>query len=131
MPALSARRWIALLATGAISLAACSTASSKNVNSSPSGTGGTQSTALGKGVTANTIKIGFSYIDLETLAKSGIIKIDNGPYEQVIKASHNFNMLDARGVISVTERQSYILRVRELAKACGEAWLATEGGGAA
>ena len=36
----------------------------------------------------------------------------------------------ARGVISVTERQSYILRVRELAKACGEAWLATEGGGA-
>jgi glycyl-tRNA synthetase alpha chain len=29
----------------------------------------------------------------------------------------------------VTERQSYILRVRELAKACGEAWLATEGGG--
>ena len=40
----------------------------------------------GKGVTANTIKIGFSYIDLETLAKSGIIKIDNGPYEQVIKA---------------------------------------------
>jgi glycyl-tRNA synthetase alpha chain len=41
-----------------------------------------------------------------------------------------FNLLDARGVISVTERQSYILRVRELAKACGEAWLATEGGGA-
>jgi glycyl-tRNA synthetase alpha chain len=40
-----------------------------------------------------------------------------------------FNLLDARGVISVTERQSYILRVRELAKACGEAWLATEGGG--
>jgi glycyl-tRNA synthetase alpha chain len=33
-------------------------------------------------------------------------------------------------VISVTERQSYILRVRDLAKACGEAWLATEGGGA-
>jgi glycyl-tRNA synthetase alpha chain len=32
-------------------------------------------------------------------------------------------------VISVTERQSYILRVRELAKACGEAWLATEAGG--
>ena len=51
-------------------------------------------------------------------------------YEQVIKASHNFNMLDARGVISVTERQSYILRIRELAKACGEAWLQTAGGGA-
>jgi glycyl-tRNA synthetase alpha chain len=52
-------------------------------------------------------------------------------YEQVIKASHNFNLLDARGVISVTERQSYILRIRELAKACGAAWLQTAGGGAA
>jgi glycyl-tRNA synthetase alpha chain len=52
-------------------------------------------------------------------------------YDQCIKASHVFNLLDARGVISVTERQSYILRVRELAKACGEAWLATEGGGGA
>ncbi len=48
-------------------------------------------------------------------------------YDQCIKASHMFNMLDARGVISVTERQSYILRVRELAKACGAAWLQTAG----
>ena len=52
-------------------------------------------------------------------------------YDQCIKASHLFNLLDARGVISVTERQSYILRVRELAKACGAAWLRTEAGGAA
>jgi glycyl-tRNA synthetase alpha chain len=51
-------------------------------------------------------------------------------YDQCIKASHLFNLLDARGVISVTERQSYILRVRALARACGEAWLATAGGGA-
>jgi glycyl-tRNA synthetase alpha chain len=51
-------------------------------------------------------------------------------YEQVIKASHNFNLLDARGAISVTERQSYILRIRELARACGGAWLRTAGGGA-
>jgi glycyl-tRNA synthetase alpha chain len=51
-------------------------------------------------------------------------------YDQCIKASHTFNLLDARGVISVTERQSYILRVRELAKACGAAWLKTAGGGA-
>ena len=51
-------------------------------------------------------------------------------YDQCIKASHVFNLLDARGVIAVTERQSYILRVRELAKACGAAWLATAGGGA-
>ncbi|MGC1579304.1 MAG: glycine--tRNA ligase subunit alpha [Beijerinckiaceae bacterium] len=50
-------------------------------------------------------------------------------YDQCIKASHVFNLLDARGVISVTERQSYILRVRELAKACGAAWLRTDGGG--
>ncbi len=50
-------------------------------------------------------------------------------YDQCIKASHIFNLLDARGVISVTERQSYILRVRTLAKACGEAWLKTEAGG--
>ena len=52
-------------------------------------------------------------------------------YDQCIKASHVFNLLDARGVISVTERQSYILRVRTLAKACGEAFLNTEAGGAA
>ena len=51
-------------------------------------------------------------------------------YDQCIKASHAFNLLDARGVIAVTERQSYILRVRELAKACGAAWRATEAGGA-
>ena len=49
-------------------------------------------------------------------------------YDQCIKASHVFNLLDARGVISVTERQSYILRVRELAKACCAAWLTTDGG---
>ena len=49
-------------------------------------------------------------------------------YDQCIKASHIFNLLDARGVISVTERQSYILRVRDLAKACCAAWLKTKGG---
>ena len=52
-------------------------------------------------------------------------------YDQCIKASHTFNMLDARGVISVTERQAYILRVRELAKGCCEAWSRTAGGGVA
>jgi glycyl-tRNA synthetase alpha chain len=44
-------------------------------------------------------------------------------YDQCIKASHCFNLLDARGVISVTERAAYIARVRALAKACCEAWL--------
>ncbi|MEQ9225700.1 MAG: glycine--tRNA ligase subunit alpha [Parvibaculum sp.] len=52
-------------------------------------------------------------------------------YDQVIKASHNFNLLDARGVISVTERQAYIGRVRALAKRCAEEWLKTPAGGAA
>jgi len=47
-------------------------------------------------------------------------------YEQCIKASHLFNLLDARGVISVTERASYIGRVRALAKGCAEAWVAGE-----
>ena len=46
-------------------------------------------------------------------------------YDQCMKASHLFNLLDARGVISVTERQAYIGRVRELAKACCKAWLAS------
>jgi len=43
-------------------------------------------------------------------------------YEQVMKASHAFNLLDARHAISVTERQRYILRVRTLSKACAEAY---------
>ncbi len=45
-------------------------------------------------------------------------------YDQCIKASHLFNLLDARGVISVTERAAYIGRVRALAKGCCEAWIA-------
>jgi glycyl-tRNA synthetase alpha chain len=47
-------------------------------------------------------------------------------YDQCIKASHLFNLLDARGVISVTERASYIGRVRTLAKGCCEGYLAGE-----
>jgi glycyl-tRNA synthetase alpha chain len=45
-------------------------------------------------------------------------------YDQCLKASHLFNLLDARGVISVTERLAYIGRVRTLAKGCCEAWVA-------
>jgi glycyl-tRNA synthetase alpha chain len=47
-------------------------------------------------------------------------------YDQCIKASHRFNLLDARGVIGVTERASYIGRVRALAKACCEAWVKSQ-----
>jgi glycyl-tRNA synthetase alpha chain len=52
-------------------------------------------------------------------------------YDQCIKASHLFNLLDARGVISVTERQAYIGRVRALAKACADAFVQTEAGASA
>ncbi|MFL2524950.1 MAG: glycine--tRNA ligase subunit alpha [Pelagibacteraceae bacterium] len=44
-------------------------------------------------------------------------------YDQCLKASHLFNLLDARGVISVTERANYINKIRILAKACGELWI--------
>ncbi|MDA9672216.1 glycine--tRNA ligase subunit alpha [Paracoccaceae bacterium] len=50
-------------------------------------------------------------------------------YDQCIKASHIFNILDARGVISVTERQAYIGRVRGLAKKCADAFVLTAAGG--
>ena len=45
-------------------------------------------------------------------------------YEQVLRASHSFNLLDARHAISVTERQRYILRVRTLSRQVAEAWQA-------
>ncbi len=50
-------------------------------------------------------------------------------YDQAIKASHLFNVLDARGVISVTERAATIARIRALAKGCCQAWLASQGHG--
>ena len=50
-------------------------------------------------------------------------------YDQCMKASHLFNLLDARGVISVTERQAYIGRVRALAKGSCEAWVGKAGPG--
>jgi len=88
---------------------------------------------------ANTEKLADHFKDAEAECKALLAFGERGEeqhqmvlpaYDQCIKASHLFNLLDARGVISVTERQSYIFRVRELAKACGEAWLKTEGGGA-
>jgi glycyl-tRNA synthetase alpha chain len=79
------------------------------------------------------------FIDAEKECKALLAAGDKGnrhelalpAYDQCIKASHRFNLLDARGAISVTERQSYILRVRDLAKACGEAWVRTQAGGGA
>ena len=48
-------------------------------------------------------------------------------YDQCLKASHLFNLLDARGAISATERQAYIGRIRALAKDCCAMWLNSQG----
>ena len=58
--------------------------------------------------------------ECEALAAQGLAM---PAYDHCIKASHRFNLLDARGAISVAERASYIARVRALAKRCCETWL--------
>ncbi|CAK0761966.1 Glycine--tRNA ligase alpha subunit (modular protein) [Gammaproteobacteria bacterium] len=64
--------------------------------------------------------------EFDTCERESRQLIDKGlplpAYEQVLKASHTFNLLDARRAISVTERQRFILRVRTLAKAVAEAY---------
>ena len=47
-------------------------------------------------------------------------------YDQCLKASHIFNLLDARGVIGVAERANYIDRIRDLAKGSGKVWLESQ-----
>jgi glycyl-tRNA synthetase alpha chain len=68
--------------------------------------------------------------DPHDAATGGANVMAHPAYDQCIKASHLFNLLDARGVISPTERQAYIARVRALAKACADAYVATPQGGA-
>jgi glycyl-tRNA synthetase alpha chain len=76
---------------------------------------------------ANTDMLLRQFEDAETECQSLLdAKLALPAYDQCIKASHRFNLLDARGVISVSERQAYIGRVRALAKGCCEAWLAGE-----
>jgi len=48
-------------------------------------------------------------------------------YDHVLKASHLFNLMDARGAIAVAERQSYIGRIRDLCKACAQEWVRGQG----
>jgi ABC-type branched-subunit amino acid transport system substrate-binding protein len=79
------KRWFAVVVVAALA-AACSSSSTSSSSSGPAPNGTAKLTASANGVTADTIKVGFSYIDLETLAKSGIIKISHGPYEPIIKA---------------------------------------------
>ncbi len=84
---------------------------------------------------ANTDMLFRHFADAEAECASLVAaKLPLPAYDQCIKASHLFNLLDARGVISVTERAAYIGRVRELTKACATAYLTAEGelvGGAA
>ena len=71
--------------------------------------------------TENLFKI-FDMIEQE--AKSLIEKKISLPaYDQCLKASHIFNILDARGVISVAQRAEYISKIRDLTKAIGKVWL--------
>ena len=53
-------------------------------------------------------------------------KISLPAYDQCLKASHIFNILDARGVISVAQRAEYISRIREMVKAVGKVWLESQ-----
>jgi glycyl-tRNA synthetase alpha chain len=76
---------------------------------------------------ANTEMLIRHFADAEAECASLLsCKLAQPAYDQCIKASHLFNLLDARGVISVTERAAYIGRVRALARGCAEAWLAGE-----
>jgi glycyl-tRNA synthetase alpha chain len=77
---------------------------------------------------ADTAILFHHFADAETECKASLTAgLVLPAYEQCIKASHRFNLLDARGVISVTERAAYIGRVRALARACCEAWLESRG----
>ena len=53
-------------------------------------------------------------------------KLSLPAYDQCLKASHIFNLLDARGVIGVAERTGYITRIRDLARGCGALWLSSQ-----
>ncbi len=80
---------------------------------------------------ANTEILLRHFVDAETQCEE-LIKEDlpMPAYDYCIKASHIFNLLCARGVVSVTERASYIARVRNLAKKSCEKWMEMEGGDA-
>ncbi len=76
---------------------------------------------------ANTESLLKNFENTETECKSLLEKKLSLPaYDQCLKASHIFNLLDARGVIGVAERTGYITRIRELAKGCGALWLSSQ-----
>ena len=76
---------------------------------------------------ANTDSLLKNFENTENECKSLLEKKLSLPaYDQCLKASHIFNLLDARGVIGVAERTGYISRIRELAKGCGALWLSSQ-----
>ena len=76
---------------------------------------------------ANTDTLLKNFENTENECKSLLQKNLSLPaYDQCLKASHIFNLLDARGVIGVAERTGYITRIRELAKGCGALWLSSQ-----
>ena len=76
---------------------------------------------------ANTDTLLKNFDNTENECKSLLEKKLSLPaYDQCLKASHIFNLLDARGVIGVAERTGYITRIRELAKGCGSLWLSSQ-----
>ena len=76
---------------------------------------------------ANTDKLFKIFDMLEEEAKSLIEKKISLPaYDQCLKSSHVFNILDARGVISVAQRAEYIARIRDLTKEIGKIWVETQ-----
>ena len=76
---------------------------------------------------ANTDALLKNFESTENECKSLLEKKLSLPaYDQCLKASHIFNLLDARGVIGVAERTGYITRIRELAKGCGALWLSSQ-----
>jgi glycyl-tRNA synthetase alpha chain len=76
---------------------------------------------------ADTAMLGRHFADAERECAALLAcRLPLPAYDQCLKASHLFNLLDARGVSGGAERASFIGRVRELAKGCCEAWLAGE-----
>ena len=76
---------------------------------------------------ANTENLFRIFDMVESEAKSLVEKKISLPaYDQCLKASHIFNVLDARGAISVAQRAEYISRIREITKSAAAAWLNTQ-----
>ena len=76
---------------------------------------------------ANTDNL-FKMFDIFEFEAKALVekKISLPAYDQCLKASHTFNILDARGVISVAQRAGYIGRIRDITKAAAESWLSSQ-----